>query len=111
MIVGRWRLQTVLVNDEPYQDSTHFHLLVNITTFYFQYSNSLNVRTIANGKLTETADGFYKFEGNKSKIFMRFTLLWDYNEITAKIKKLTNRELHLEYEEKGDIYYLKLFSN
>jgi len=109
-IISRWNLQEVLVNNEPYEDSTQFHLLTTHTYYYFYYMNSLEVRTYANGKPQSAYDGFYQFV-DRSTIYMRFTLLWEFNEITAKIKKLTQRELHLEYEEDGDVYYLKLYSN
>jgi lysine/ornithine N-monooxygenase len=110
MIIKPWNLQTVLMNGEPFSDSLQFHLTPKYTYYFFSYSNSLNVATIVHGGYTESSDGFYEFV-DKSTIRMRFTLLYNRHHITAKIKKLTRTELHLEYEEGGGTYYLKLYSN
>ncbi|MCL2436028.1 MAG: hypothetical protein FWD09_07845 [Lentimicrobiaceae bacterium] len=109
-IFGSWNLQTVLINGETYTDSTQFHLATRYTYYNFFYMNSLDVRTYANGQSTASSNGFYKFKNN-STLELRFTLLYQQNEITAKIKKLTRKELNLEYEEEGDTYLLKLFTN
>jgi len=108
MIINSWHLQTVLKNDEPYNDSLLFNLIPKYTYYSFYYANSLNVSTFVNGQYTSSATGFYQFTNN-STIKMTFTLLYQRYEITAKIKKLTRKELNLEYEEDGDIYFLKLF--
>lgn len=108
LIINRWNLQEVLKNDEPYEDSTQYHLIPSVTLYYFYYVNSLNVRSIYSP--SGTYDGHYHFV-NPSTIFMRFTIKNQRNEFTAKIKKLTQRQLHIEYEDKGDIYYLKLYSD
>ena len=109
-IVGSWNLQAVLMNGEAYTDSTQFHLSTKYTYYNFFYMNSLDVRTYANGQPTASSNGFYKFT-SKSTLEMRFTLLYQQNEIKAKIKKLTRRELNLEYEDDGNTYLLKLYTN
>jgi len=97
------------MNGEVYTDSTQFHLLTKHTYYNIFYHNSLDVKTIANGQWTASSNGYYRFI-DKSTIEMRFTLLYQQQEITAKIKKLTRRELNLEYEEDGDTYLLKLYT-
>jgi len=110
MIIGSWNLQAVLVNGEACTDSTQFHLQTKYTYYNFFYMNSLDVRTFANGQPTASSNGFYKFVNN-STLEMRFTLLYQQNEVKAKIKKLTRKELNLEYEDNGDTYLLKLYTN
>jgi len=110
MIINRWNLQQVFVNNEPIKEPYPLGLRPIDTHYTFYYANSLNIRTLAEGGWTESADGFYSFE-NKSTIKMRFTLLYQRYEFSAKIKKLTKRELHLEYTYKGDTYILKLYGN
>jgi hypothetical protein len=61
-------------------------------------------------QITTSSDGFYKIEGS-SKLEMRFTILNKRCNIIAKIKKLTKKELNLEYEDKGNTYFLKLPEN
>ena len=109
-ILGSWNLQAVSVNGETYTDSTQFHLLTRDTYYNFFYMNSLDVRTNANGQYTASSNGFYKL-GKNSTLEMRFTILYQQNEFTAKIKKLTRKELNLEYEDNGDTYLLKLYTN
>ena len=108
-IINSWRLQTVLKNDEPFNDSLQFNLIPKYTYYNFYYANSLTVSTFANGQSTSSANGFYEFTSN-STIKMTFTLLYQRYEISAKIKKLNRRELNLEYEEDGDTYFLTLFA-
>jgi hypothetical protein len=110
MIIKSWNLQSVLMNGEPLDDSLQFNVIPKYTYYSFSYANSLYVSTIAHNKRIESSDGFYKF-ASKSTIDMRFTLLYNRYDITANIKKLTRRELHLEYEDRGNNYYLKLYSN
>jgi len=110
MIMNSWNLQTVLMNNEPYNDSLQFNLVPRYTYYDFLFANTLNVRTFVIGEYASSADGFYKFV-NKSTIEMRFSLLYKRYHITAKIKKLTRKELHLEYEKNGNVYYLKLYAN
>jgi hypothetical protein len=110
MIVGSWNLQTVLKNNNPLSEPYPLNLIPKNTYYYFSFANNLIVRTKINGDWAEAPDGFYTFI-KKSTIEMRFTLKYLRYNITAKIKKLTNNELHLEYESDGDIYYLKLYSN
>jgi hypothetical protein len=98
------------MNNKPLQDSIHYHLLKRYTDYVFLFENSLNVETYAKGQYTASADGYYKFT-NRSTLEMRFTILNQRTAITAKIKKLTNKELQLEYKEKGATYFLKLYTN
>ena len=109
MIINSWNLQTVLKNGQPLNDSLQFNLIPRYTHYNFYYANSLNVSTFASGQLTSSSNGFYEFT-NSSTIRMRFTLLYQRYEITAKIKKLTRNELNLEYEDNGNTYFLKLFA-
>jgi hypothetical protein len=108
MILKSWKLQTVLMNDEPLNDSLQFNLLTTYTYYTFFYANSLTVRTYALGQHTTSADGFYRI--NKSTLEMRFSLLYNRYNISAKIKKLTRRELNLEYTDNGDTYFLKFYA-
>jgi len=110
MLYNTWQLQSVKVNGQPYTDSVQYNLIPNYTYYYFFYENSLMVRTYAMGQITTSADGFYKLD-SKSKLEMRFTILNKRYNINAKIKKLTKKELNLEYEDKGNTYFLKLYTN
>jgi len=111
-LYNRWNLQFVSKNGEPFTDSTQLskqpHLVPHSTYYLFHFVGILEV--YASG-ITST-DGFYEFKDN-STIKMRFTLVEHGRrfEIEAKIKKLTRKELNLEYEEKGDTYFLKLYTN
>jgi hypothetical protein len=109
-LYNRWNLQSVLMNGQPINDTTQFNLRLYYTNYYFYYENSLNVSTYAKGSLTETADGFYQLE-KKSMLFMRFTILYQSYKIRAKIKKLTKKEMHLEYTDNGNKYLMKLYTN
>jgi len=110
IIIGSWNLQTVLKNGEVNTDSTQFHLLTMYTYYHFFYFNSVDISTLANGQWTGSADGFYKFINN-STLEMRFTILYQQYAIIAKIKKLTRKELNLEYEDNENTYLLKLYTN
>ena len=97
------------MNDEPYSDSTKFNLIPFYTYYTFFYANSLEVRTFVSGRTIESAGGVYLFEN--STIKMRFILEHQRYDIEAKIIKLTRKELNLEYEDKGNTYFLKLYTN
>jgi hypothetical protein len=110
MIIKRWNLQTILVNNEPINEPYPYHLIPNYSYYTFFYANSLDVNSYIDGRWEPSADGYYSFV-NKSTVEMRFTIIDQRYNISAKIKKLTKRELHLEYENKGNTYYLKLYGN
>ena len=113
MLINRWNLQTVTVNGTPIDSlQMQYHLLPNYTYYTFFIENVLNVDTKINGFYTSSADGYYKFT-DKSTLEMNFTLLNKRNIITAKIKKLTKKELKLEYKDKnnGNTYFLILYAD
>jgi hypothetical protein len=111
IIKNRWNLQSVSMNGSPIDSSQmQYHLLPKYTDYVFFMENSLNVETYANGQFTASADGIYKFV-NKSTLEMNFTILNKRSSITAKIKKLTKREMNLEYEESGNTYFLMLYAH
>ena len=107
---NRWNLQKVFINGEEVSNSTEYNLLPYYTNYFFYYENSLNVSTYVKGEATESADGWYQLE-SKSTIHMRFTILHKRYDIKAKIKKMTKKEMHLEYTANGNKYLLKLFTN
>ena len=109
LIVNRWRLQTVLMNGDTLNDSLQFNVIPKYTVYSFYYFNSLVVSTYVNEQQTSSSDGVYQFT-SKSTIGMRFTLLYNRYEIEAKIKKLTRRELNLEYKDDGNTYFLKFYA-
>jgi len=108
-LYGRWNLQTVLMNDEPLNDSMQFNVIPKWTNYKFFYMNSLDVSTVALGQPVSSPDGYYYFS-NKSTLEMQYTLLYKRYDISAKIKKLTTNELNLEYTDNGNTYFLQLFS-
>ena len=109
MLLGSWNLQTVLMNNEPLNDSLQFNVIPKYTYYTFSFANVLTVQTFAlNGNIT-APDGFYRLK-DKSTLYMRFTLLHKHYDIDAKIKKLNRRELYLEYEYNSNTYFLKLYS-
>jgi len=110
MLYNSWNLQKVTMNGEPLNDSLQFNLIPYSTHYTFYYANSLTVRTFALGQITTSSNGYYQL-GNNSTLDMHFTILNRTYDINAKIKKLTKRELNLEYEDNGDNYFLKLFAN
>jgi hypothetical protein len=110
ILYGTWRLQNVSMNGEALDDSLQFNVIPKYTYYTFHYQNSLNVSTYVLGAPTSSADGYYIFLNN-STIKMKFTLLYQRYEIKAKIKKLNRKELHLEYDDKGNTYFLKLYPN
>jgi len=110
MLRNRWNLQSVKINGSAYTDSTIYHLLPRYTNYVFSHEHSLNVEAFANGQFTDSSNGYYKLE-KKSKLFMRFTIHDQSNSFTAKIKKLTKKELQLEYSANGNTYFLKLYTN
>ena len=70
----------------------------------------LNIDTYANGQYTASADGYYVFK-NRSTLEMKFTILNQRNNIKANVKKITNKELNLEYKDNDDTFLLKLYAN
>jgi len=108
MLYGTWNLQTVLMNDESLNDSLQFNVIPRYTYYKFFFANSLTVSTYALGKTTSSSDGKYIYKGN-SYVKMNFTIFEKSYEITAKIKKITQKELHLEYDDHGNHYFLKLY--
>jgi hypothetical protein len=110
MLYNTWNLQSVTKNGKPYTDSVEYNLLTTYTYYYFLYQNVLTVKTFAMDQITTSSDGFYELLSG-SRLKMRFTILNKRYELTAKIKKLTKKELHLEYEDKGNTYFLKLYTN
>jgi len=109
-LYNSWNLQTVLMNGEPLNDSLQLNVIPYYTYYTFFYANSLHVQTYSHEQFISSSDGFYQFV-NSSTIKMRFTLLYKRYDIEAKIKKLTKKELNLEYEDNGNTYFLKLFTN
>jgi hypothetical protein len=110
MLINRWNLQYVRLNGNPLPDSSKYHLLTRYTDYTFLYQHSFCVNTYANGQFTSSADGYYNLE-KQSKLYLRFSIHNQRNEFTAKIKKLTNKELNLEYSDNGNTYFLKLYTN
>jgi len=110
MLINSWNLQTVLMNNEPLNDSTRFNIIPKYTYYSFYYANSLTVSTLVNGKYTSSSNGSYRF-ADRSTLTMHFTLLYRTYDVTAEIKKLTRKELHLEYEDNGNTYFLKLYAS
>ena len=110
LLYNTWNLQSVNMNGKPFSDSLQYNLLPTYTYYIFFYANSLTVRTYAMEQITTSSDGFYNLE-SKSKLEMKFTILNKRYTINAKIKKLTKKELNLEYEDKGNTYFLKLYAN
>jgi len=110
-LIGSWRLQTVLMNNEPLNDSLQENVIPKLTQYHFFYSNSLSISTydFTLDKPISSPEGFYYFI-NRSQLRMEYTLLFRHYVITADIKKLTNKELHLEYEDKGNRYFLELYA-
>ena len=109
-LMNRWNLQYVSVNGSSLTDSSQYHLLTRYTDYVFFIENRLTVDTYAYGQYTSSADGYYKLS-NKSTLEMRFRIFDQINNITAKIKKLNRKELHLEYTDNGNTYFLKLYTN
>ncbi|MCL1851193.1 MAG: hypothetical protein FWF70_07335 [Bacteroidetes bacterium] len=107
-IYGRWRLQTVFMNGDTLNDSLQFNVIPKITIYNFFLGNSLTIKTYIMGISTTSSDGYYSFKNN-STINMKYTILYQSFDITAKIKKLTQKELNLEYEDKGNKYFLILY--
>ena len=109
-LYNSWQLQSVKINGESRTDSLQYNLILNYTYYTFFYQNSLTVLTYAMGQITTSSDGYYELAGN-SRVKMHFTILNKRYDIDAKIKKLTRKELNLEYEDKGNTYFLKLYTN
>ena len=107
-LYGTWSLQSVLMNGEPLNDSLQFNLIPKHTDYTFAFANRLNVSTYALGEPFSSADGFYTIVNN-STIEMTFTLLFEKYNIKATIKKLNKKALNLEYEDKGNYYFLYLY--
>jgi len=110
MLYNTWNLQSVTLNGQALNDSSQFNVIPKYTYYTFFYGNSLTVQTFAEGQITTSSDGFYKLSGN-STLEMSFTILYKKYIINAKIKKLTKKELNFEYEDKGNTYFLKLYTN
>jgi hypothetical protein len=108
-IVNTWQLSSVLMNGEPLNDSLQFNVIPRYTYYIFSYANILEVRTIVSSQVAISLDGYYSF-ADYSTLNMEFTLLYKKYSIKAKITKLTRRELNLEYEYNGNVYFLTLFS-
>jgi len=110
MLYNSWNLQKVTMNGQQINDSLQYNIIPGYTYYTFFFEQSLTVRTYAQGQITTSSDGFYNL-GNNSMLKMRFTILNKRYNINAKIKKLTKKELNLEYEDEGNTYFLKLFTN
>ena len=110
MLYNSWQLQSVKMNGKSVSDSLPYNLTPTRTYYTFFYQNSLTVLTYAMQQITTSSDGYYELVGN-SRLKMSFTILNKRFEINAKIKKLTKKELNLEYEDKGNTYFLKLYTN
>lgn len=108
-LYGIWRLQTAYMNGDTINDSLQFNVIPKYTRYTFSVANTLVVETSIMGKSVTSPDGFYAFK-KKSAINMRFTLLYKHYNIDATIKKLTSKELLLEYEDDGNEYLLEFYS-
>ena len=109
-LYGSWRLQSVKMNGEALDDTLQYNVIPKYTFYTFFYANALIVQTYAMEQDIITSDGSYAFKNN-STIYMRFTLfdkLYDISD--AKIKKLTRRELNLEYTYRDNDYFLIFYS-
>jgi hypothetical protein len=110
MLYNTWNLSSVLMNGEPLNDSLQFNVIPKYTYYTFFYVNVLEISTVALGSVAKTSDGYYAFIDH-STLLMEFTLLYEHYKIEAKIKKITRRELNLEYKDSaGNTYFLIFFS-
>jgi len=109
-LYNRWNLQYVTMNGVEIKDTSQYNVIPYYTTYSFLYENRLNIYTYARGVFVETADGFYQRKKN-SMLNMSFTIMNKKYDIKAKVKKLTKKEMHLEYTDKGNKYFLKLYTN
>jgi len=111
MIVNkRWHLNSVLMNGEPYNDSTQFNIIPKYTYYYFSYLNVLEVSTLVDEQPVISANGKYFFK-DRSTLELEFTLKYQKYKIdSVNIVKLNNKEMNLEYDFKGNTYFLKFFS-
>ena len=106
-LYGSWNLQTVLMNGELLNDSLQYNLIPKYTYYTFHFENILHIENKA--LALSSPDGIYYFKNN-STVNMKYSLQYKRFDIDAKIKKLNKKELHLEYEDNGNNYLLKLYS-
>jgi hypothetical protein len=109
MLYGTWRLQAVLMNGDTLNDTLQFNVIPKYTIYEFFYEHTFTVKTYISGQSVTSPEGFYNITNNS--LHMRYTLLYRRYDIPAKIKKLTRRELNLEYEYEGNSYFLKFYRN
>jgi hypothetical protein len=77
------------------------------TYYYFFYGNALEVTTIVDNEQIRSPNGKYFFK-NHSTLELEFTLKYQKYKIdNVNIVKLTNKEMNLEYDYKGNTYFLK----
>jgi len=110
MIVNKsWHLDSALMNGELYTDSTQFNIIPKYTNYFFSHGNALEIRTIVDGQQVTSPNGKYFFK-NRSTLKMEFTLKYQKYKIdSVNIVKLTNKEMNLEYDYKGNTYFLRFF--
>jgi len=110
MIVNKtWHLDSTLVNGELYTDSTQFNIIPKYTYYFFGHGNVLEIKTIVDEQQVTSPNGKYFFK-DRSTLKLEFTLKYQKYKIdSVNIVKLTNKEMNLEYNYKGNTYFLKFF--
>jgi hypothetical protein len=98
------------MNGESITDSTQFNIIPKYTYYTFSYANVLEITTIVDNQQVKSPNGRYFFK-NRSTLELEFTLKYQKYKIdSVNIVKLNNKEMNLEYEYKGNTYFLKFFS-
>jgi len=114
LLYGRWNLQGVSINGKTVENPEEYYLRLLYTNYIFGLSNTLTISTVANidenPQILTSPDGLYLYNYKKSTLDLKFTLLYTRTSIEAKVKKLNNKEMKLEYTKDGNLYLLQLYA-
>jgi len=97
------------MNGEPLNDTSQYNVIPKYTTYTFFLQHSFAIRTYALGQTLTSTEGSYRLKGKNINI--KYTILYKRYNIEATITKLSRRELNLEYVDKENTYFLKLYTS
>lgn len=112
LIAELWRVHTVLKNGTETTEYPHDAFKKN-NYYTFFYGGPMSVSTfMETGTMIESTRGEWEFQDNNKKLYMFFTLRnRDYN-FTARIVKLSGKELKFRYtDDDGVEWTLEFYKN
>ena len=97
-IINAWRVSNVYLNGESVENAD---LQANRPGVYYNMyaDHILTVMLYYNGQVRESTFSLWRLQDNNTQLALDFTILGHHYQYTAKVMKLTKKELIVEYDD------------